>query len=156
MLEILTYPNPILTQKCKPVSDPTSLEIKQFISDLTQSMRAHEHGLAIAAPQVGKLLRIFVVEINHELMTFINPEIQKLSGKEIRAEEGCLSFPGKYMPIIRSNKVKVKYTDASGQKQIMKADGLLARAIQHENDHLDGVLFTERAKEIELQPESIL
>jgi len=152
MLEILTYPNPILTQKCKPVGDPTSLEIKQFISDLTQSMRAHEYGLAVAAPQVGKLLRIFVVEINHELMTFINPEIQKLSGKEVRAEEGCLSFPGKYLPVIRLNKVKVKYTDASGQKQIMKAEGLLARAIQHENDHLDGVLFTERAKESELQP----
>lgn len=157
MLEILTYPNPILTQKCQPINNPTSLETKQLISDITQSMRAHEHGLAVAAPQVGKSLRIFVIEIEHKLMVFINPEIQKLSGKDVRLEEGCLSFPGKYLSIIRPNKVKVKFTDQSGQKQIMKASGLLARAIQHENDHLDGILFTERAKEneLDLAPEAI-
>ncbi len=154
MLEILTYPNPILKQKSKLVGDPTSLEIKQLISDMTQSMRAHEHGMAIAAPQVGKSLRIFVIEIDHEVMLFINPEIQKLSGKDVRAEEGCLSFPGKYFPIVRPNKVKIKFIDATGQKQIMKASGLLARAIQHENDHLDGILFTERipANELEMEP----
>jgi peptide deformylase len=146
MLEIITYPNPILKEKCKPVSNPTSLEIKQFIADMTQSLRAHEHGLAIAAPQVGKALRIFVIEIDDNLITFINPEIQKLSGKDDRREEGCLSFPGKYLPVVRPNKVKVKFTDASGQKQILKASGLLARAVQHENDHLDGILFTERAE----------
>lgn len=147
MLEILTYPNPILKQKSKLVGNPTSLEIKQLVSDMTKSMRAHEHGLAIAAPQVGQPLRIFVIEIDDDLMTFINPEIQKLSGKDVRMEEGCLSFPGKYLPIVRPNKVKVKFTDASGQKQIMKASGLLARAIQHENDHLDGILFIERIQE---------
>ncbi len=146
MLEILTYPNPVLKQQSKAVSNPTNLEIKQLISDMTKSMRAHEHGMAIAAPQVGKLLRIFVIEIDHEVMIFINPEIQKLSGKDVRTEEGCLSFPGKYLPIIRPNKVKVKFTDATGQKQIMKASGLLARAIQHENDHLDGILFIDRAE----------
>lgn len=146
MLEILTYPNPILKQKSIPVSDPTSLEVKQLISDMTQSMRAHEHGMAVAAPQVGKSLRIFVIEIDHEVMTFINPEIQKLSGKDVRTEEGCLSFPGKYLPIVRPNKVKIKFIDSAGQKQIMKASGLLSRAIQHENDHLDGILFTERAE----------
>jgi peptide deformylase len=146
MLEILTYPNPILKQKSKSVSDPTSLEIKQLVSDMTQSMRAHEYGMAIAAPQVGKSLRIFVIEIEHEVMVFINPEIQKLSGKDVRTEEGCLSFPGKYLSVVRPNKVKIKFIDSAGQKQIMKADSLLARAIQHENDHLDGILFTERAE----------
>jgi peptide deformylase len=158
MLEILTYPNPILKQKSKLVSDPTSLEIKQLVSDMTKSMRAHEHGLAVAAPQVGSSLRVFVIEIDDKLMVFINPEIQKLSGKDVRMEEGCLSFPGKYLPIVRPNKVKVKFTDSSGQKQIIKASGLLARAIQHENDHLDGILFTERAtdKESELVLEPTL
>ncbi len=146
MLEILTYPNPILKQKSKSVSDPTSLKIKQLVSDMTQSMRAHEYGMAIAAPQVGKSLRIFVIEIEHEVMVFINPEIQKLSGKDVRTEEGCLSFPGKYLSVVRPNKVKIKFIDSAGQKQIMKADSLLARAIQHENDHLDGILFTERAE----------
>ena len=144
MLEIITYPNPILTQPCSPVNNPTDLEIKQLITDMTQAMRANQYGIAIAAPQVGKNLNLFLTEVDDELLVFINPEIQKLSGKEVRAEEGCLSFPGQYLPVVRPNKVKVKFTDASGQKQIIKAEGLLARAIQHENDHLEGILFIER------------
>lgn len=144
MLKIITYPNPILNEKCQFISNPTDLEIKNLITEMTKTLRADENGVALAAPQVGKTIRLFIVEIEHELLIFINPEIQKLSGREVRAEEGCLSFPGKYLPIERPNKVKVKFTDASGQRQIMKASGLLARAIQHETDHLDGILFTER------------
>ena len=143
MLEILTYPNPILTKSCQPIANPTNLEIKQLVTDMTKAMRAHD-GLGLAAPQVGKNVRLFLTEIENELMVFINPEIQKLSGKDTRIEEGCLSFPGQYLPIIRSSKVKIKFTNAAGQKQIMKASGFLARVIQHENDHLDGILFTER------------
>ncbi len=144
MLEIITYPNPILTQPSQPITNPTDLEIKQLITEMTKTMRAHD-GVGLAAPQVGKNIRLFLVEIDHNLTTFINPEIQKLSGKETRMEEGCLSFPGQYLPIVRPSKVKIKFTDASGQKQIIKATGLLARAIQHEFDHLEGILFTERA-----------
>ncbi len=143
MLEIITYPNPILTKPCQPIINPTDLKIKQLITEMTQAMRAHD-GIGLAAPQIGKNIRLFLVEIDHNLMVFINPEIQKLSGKEIRMEEGCLSFPGKYLPIVRPSKVKIKFINATGQKQIIKATGLLARAIQHEFDHLEGILFTER------------
>ena len=143
MLEIITYPNPILTKTCQPITNPTDLEIKQLITNMTQTMRAHD-GIGLAAPQIGKNIRLFLTEINHELMVFINPEIQKLSGKDTRAEEGCLSFPGQYLPVVRPDKVKIKFIDASGQKQIIKAKGLLARAIQHEFDHLEGILFMER------------
>lgn len=143
MLEIITYPNPILTQPSQPITNPTDLEIKQLVTEMTKTMRAHD-GIGLAAPQVGKNIRLFLVEIDHNLTVFINPEIQKLSGKETRMEEGCLSFPGQYLPIVRSSKVKIKFTDASGQKQIIKATGLLARAIQHEFDHLEGILFIER------------
>jgi len=146
MLEIVTYPNPILKEKCRPISNPTDLEIKQLITDMTSAMRAHQ-GLGLAAPQVGKNINLFLTEVDDELLVFINPEIQKLSGRETRAEEGCLSFPGKYLPVTRPNKVKIKFTNASGQKQILKASGLLARAIQHEYDHLNGVLFIERTEE---------
>ena len=148
MLEILTYPNPILKQPCQPVGNPTDIEIKQLIIDMTRAIRANGNAVALAAPQVGKNVRLFITEIDDELLVFINPEIQKLSGKDIRAEEGCLSFPGKYLPITRPNKVKVKFTDQSGKKQIMKASGLLSRAIQHVTDHLDGILFIERAEQM--------
>ncbi len=146
MLEIIIYPNPILTQKCNPVSNPTGLETKQLIADMTKTIRSDGNALALAAPQVGKNLNLFVIEIDDNLRVFINPEIQKLSGKEVRAEEGCLSFPGKYLPITRPNKVKVKFTDTCGKKQILKTSGLLARAIQHENDHLNGILFINRTE----------
>lgn len=142
MLPIITHPNPILTQKCAPISNPTDLKIKQLITEMTKSMRSHE-GLGLAASQVGEAIQLFLTEVDDNLMIFINPEIQKLSGKEVRAEEGCLSFPGKYLPVIRYNKVKIKFTNASGEKQILKTNGLLARAIQHEMDHLNGILFVD-------------
>jgi peptide deformylase len=147
MLEIITFPNPILKQKCRPVNNPTDLEIKQLITKMTTAMRAHD-GLGLAAPQIGQNIQLFLTEIDNKLMVFINPKIQKLSGKEVRAEEGCLSFPGKYLPIIRPSKVKIKFTNAEGERQILKTDGLLARAIQHEFDHLNGILFTEKADDL--------
>lgn len=147
MLEIITFPNPILKQKCQPLNNPTDLEIKQLITEMTKTMRAHD-GLGLAAPQVGQNIQLFLTEIDDKLIVFINPEIQKLSGKEVRAEEGCLSFPGKYLPVVRPNKVKIKFTNAEGRRQVLKTEGLLARAIQHEFDHLNGILFTEKAEEL--------
>jgi peptide deformylase len=148
-MEVLTYPNPILQKKSLPIDNPTDLEIKQLITEMTKTMRAH-NGVGLAAPQVGKNIQLFLTEIDDELLVFINPKIEKLSGKEVRAEEGCLSFPGKYLPIVRPNKVKVKFTDAGGRKQILKAEGLLARAIQHEFDHLQGILFIEKTEDLNM------
>ncbi len=146
MLKIITYPNEILTTPSRPIENPLDPQIRNLVKEMIQVMREHK-GLGLAAPQVGKNINLFITEIEDELLVYINPVIQKVSGKEVVAEEGCLSFPGKYLPVVRQNKVKIKFTDIDGKKQILKASGLLARAIQHEFDHLQGVLFTERAEE---------
>jgi len=128
------------------VKNPTDAEIQQFILEMIKTLRANR-GLGLAAPQVGKNLKIAVIEIDHELFVLINPEIKKLSGEILVMEEGCLSFPGKFLPVPRYEKAKIKAIDMSGKKQIIRAKGLLARALQHEIDHLNGVLFIDRTGE---------
>ena len=127
------------------MKDPTSVEIKQLVLDMIQTLRANT-GLGLAAPQVGKNLRICVIEIENELFVLINPEIKSLSKEKICSEEGCLSFPNKFLEINRHKRIKVKAIDANGKKQIIRARGLLARVIQHEIDHLDGVLIVDRVE----------
>jgi peptide deformylase len=146
MLKIITYPNPILREKAQPVVSPTDPSIKKLITDMTETMRAHD-GLGLAAPQIGHSLQICVIEIQDELFVLINPEIKSTGGDLITQEEGCLSFPGKYLPIERSERVKVRALDANGQRQIIRARGLLSRALQHEIDHLNGVLLVDRGQE---------
>ena len=148
MLEIVTYPNPLLRQKSVEIKDPTNPRIKQLIADMTATLRAHK-GLGLAAPQVGYSLCLCVLEVDNELFVLINPKIKKLSGDESLMEEGCLSFPGKYLPVKRHQKVKVKALDSNGEKQTIRAKGLLAHALQHEIDHLHGILFIDRAKKEE-------
>jgi peptide deformylase len=101
----------------------------------------------LAAPQVGKNLRLCLIEIDNELLILINPQIKSVSKETTSTEEGCLSFPGKFMSIERPKRVKVKACDANGKNQIIRAKGLLARAILHETDHLEGVLIVDKAKE---------
>jgi len=146
MLQILTYPNNILREKAQPIENPTDPEIKKLVSEMLETLRAHE-GIGLAAPQVGKNLRLCIVEIENEVFVVINPEIKKLSGEQIKMEEGCLSFPGKFITIPRAEKIKIKSIDTNGKKQIIRARGLLARALQHEIDHLDGVLFVDRTED---------
>jgi peptide deformylase len=145
-MKILEYPNEILRNKSEEVKDPTSVETKQLIAEMLQTMRAN-NGLGLAAPQVGKNLRLCMIEIEHELFVLINPEIKNISKEEILAEEGCLSFPNKFLKISRGKRIKIKATDSNGKKQIIRARGLLARAIQHEIDHLNGVLIVDRVEE---------
>ena len=145
-MEIIKYPNSILRKKAKKISDPTAPEIKQLILEMTKTLRANK-GLGLAAPQVGVDLRLCVIEIDDELFVLINPEIKSESDEKIISEEGCLSFPGKFMQIERSKRVKVKATDASGKNQIIRAKGLFARALQHEIDHLNGELIIDRVAE---------
>jgi peptide deformylase len=148
MLEIIKYPNPILREKSLEIKNPTDPKIKQLISDMASALRAHD-GLGLAAPQIGQSLKLCIAEVDHELFVLINPEIKKYSGEEINMEEGCLSFPGKYLPIKRYEKVKIRALDANGKKQIIRAKGLLARVLQHEIDHLNGVLLVDRANDNE-------
>jgi len=147
-MKILEYPNETLRKVSEKVADPTSVKTKQLILNMTKTLRSN-NGLGLAAPQVGENLQICVIEIENELFVLINPEIKSLSKEKIPSQEGCLSFPNKYLDLERHKRVKVKATDTNGKKQMIRARGLLARVIQHEIDHLNGVLIVDRVNEKE-------
>lgn len=142
MLELITFPNDILRKKSKRILNPTDDKIKKLIAEMTNTLRANK-GVGLAAPQIGENIQLCIIEIEDELFVLINPEIKKLSGDIILAEEGCLSFPGKFLQVERYEKVKVKAIDANGKKQVIRARGFFARALQHEIDHLGGTLFID-------------
>jgi peptide deformylase len=146
LLEILEYPDPRLREVAKPVEKVTP-EIKKLCEDMAETMYAAP-GVGLAANQVGVLLRIFVIDIAaedepSELRVFINPDIYEKDGVQTW-NEGCLSFPGVSEEIKRAEHVRVRALDANGKEFDLAADGLLAVAIQHENDHLDGVLMIDK------------
>lgn len=143
-LPILTYPNPLLKQESLPIT-----EVDQELCDLLDAMTATMYasqGIGLAAPQVGVLRRAVVVDISGEgkgRLDMINPEILSKSGSTT-SEEGCLSIPDYRDSVARAEKIEVQYLDRKGGKHSMLAEGLLAICIQHEVDHLDGVLFIDR------------
>ena len=146
VLEILKYPDPRLRQVAKPVEQVTE-ETRQICESMAETMYA-ANGCGLAAPQVGIDARIFVIDTASEeetsqLQVFINPEIIATEGVQTW-EEGCLSFPGASEEIRRAERVKVKALDQFGTPFELEATGLLAIALQHENDHLNGVLITDR------------
>ena len=119
--------------------------IHTLVQDMFETMYEAE-GVGLAAPQVGILKRIFVVDVDREnSYVFINPEIVERSGEQT-GEEGCLSVPGKYGIVTRANHVKVRALDLNMEPFELEADELLARAIQHEYDHLDGHLYVEKVE----------
>lgn len=157
MLKILTVPNPILTTKSKPVEQIDG-EVLNLIPEMIQACRAAQ-GIGLAAPQIGKLIRLCIINLEHigiAPFALINPKISRRSWKKIDMEEGCLSIPGIFGVVRRPEKITVKATAPNGKSASFKADGLLARVIQHEIDHLDGVLFTSKLtkKSDGRQPES--
>jgi peptide deformylase len=144
--EILEYPDPRLREVAKPV-EKVDAEIRRLCEDMAETMYAAP-GVGLAATQIGVGLRIFVIDIAGEdepsdLRVFINPELLELDGTQIW-NEGCLSFPGVSEEIKRAEHVKVRALDASGKSFELEATGLLAVAIQHENDHLNGVLMIDK------------
>lgn len=146
VLPILTYPSPALSTIAEPVSEVTD-EIRKLAEDMAETMYAAP-GVGLAANQVGVLKRIFVIDIADEdepsdLKVFINPEIIEADGEQVFSE-GCLSFPGASEDIRRAATVKVRALNAQGETFELSADGLLAVAIQHENDHLNGVLMIDK------------
>ncbi len=152
ILPIIKYPNEILRAKAKKVKDPLDPKIQKLIAKMIGAMR-NAKGLGLAAPQVGKSLRICIIEepINAknekvELHILINPKITSYSREKIKMEEGCLSFPGKFFEITRPTCVKVRYLDEIGKSVKIKASKVLARALQHEIDHLDGLLIIDKIK----------
>lgn len=142
---IVIYGDPVLREVSKPVEEITG-EIKVLVSDMIDTLKKAQ-GLGLAAVQIGVAKRVFIVDlsavdINEKLRVFINPEIIETEG-EAEFEEGCLSFPGIYQKIVRAKKVKIKALDLDGQPFEMAADGLAARAILHEFDHLEAKLFID-------------
>jgi len=149
ILEIKEYGEPILRGKALPVKeiDP---EILNLIKDMAETMYT-DSGVGLAAPQVGVSKRIIVIDGEEEgLMVLINPILVKSEG-ELVEEEGCLSIPGIYSQVKRASKVTVKALNENGDPIEMTKEGLAARALQHEIDHLDGILFIDRIGRTERQ-----
>jgi peptide deformylase len=143
---ILHYPDPLLRERGKKVHALTP-ELRQLVDDMAETMYAAP-GVGLAATQLGELWQIFVVDCAAEgepsdLRVFVNPEIVSVEGKVI-FDEGCLSFPGAREEVERGDKVRVKAQDHEGKWFELDAEGLLAIAIQHEYDHLQGVLMIDR------------
>jgi peptide deformylase len=142
-LEILTLGNPVLRSKCAPVSQ-FDADLATLASDMLETMRAAP-GVGLAAPQVGRLIRLFTFDDGDEHAgALCNPEIVERSEETNEAEEGCLSIPGTYFPVVRHTMVRVRATDVGGAPVTVEGEGFLARIFQHEIDHLDGILFIDR------------
>jgi len=142
---IVIYGDPVLREISQPV-DTIDQEIKDLVFTMVDTLKK-ANGLGLSAVQVGVLKRVFIVDlsaidINETLRVFINPEIIETSG-EVELEEGCLSFPGLYQRIVRPANVRMKATDLDGNQFEMEAHGMVARAILHEYDHLEGKLFVD-------------
>jgi len=159
--KIVRYPEPVLRAKCRPVTEVTP-EIRALAADMLETMR-EANGVGLAAPQVAADVQLAVIDVSHnpDCITFMkingekvdmmqhmpivltNPQLELGSDKEL-GEEGCLSFPRLRGDIRRSSQIKVTYTDLEGKTVTVESDGLLARAFQHEIDHLNGILFIDR------------
>ena len=135
----------VLRKKCKKVSEIDD-RLKVLIKDMLDTMYDAD-GVGLAAPQVGILKRLFVIDVydGYGPRVFINPEILETSGSQV-GEEGCLSLPGRSEEVERPNYVKVKATNEKGEEFVLEAEELLARAVCHENDHLDGKLYIDNVK----------
>ncbi|MCX6785605.1 MAG: peptide deformylase [Candidatus Komeilibacteria bacterium] len=144
MLEIIKYPRLILRTKVKKVKNILNAEVQKFIGELIKTMVAAD-GLGLAANQVDKNLRMLAINHKDGPKVFINPVIYWKSWKKNEAEEGCLSFPGVYGLVWRSKKIRLFYRDGQNRLRHLAADELLARVLQHETDHLNGVLFIDKA-----------
>lgn len=150
VLELYTYPNKVLSQKCEKV-DAVTDEVRKFLDDMLETMY-HDKGVGLAAPQVGVSKRIIVIDDKvdedgkpgpHPIY-MVNPEIIKRSEDMILFNEGCLSVPGQSAEVERHRAVSVKYLDYNGKEQVLDAEEFLAVIIQHETDHLDGVLYIDK------------
>jgi len=142
--KIRLYGDPVLREKCDPI-EQFDLEIRRLIEDLQETMYDAD-GIGLAAPQVGVPVRLFVYDIRDPDVppgVLANPEIVDSEGV-VRKEEGCLSIPGLAEIVERHDAIVVRGLDASGELIEFRAEGLLSRCLQHENDHLDGVLFLDR------------
>jgi peptide deformylase len=145
-LPILVAPNQILKTRARPVKPSDQELVRELIPRMFATMYKAP-GIGLAAPQVSESLRLVVIDLipndKHQPHSLINPEIVAASDERATREEGCLSLPGQYADITRPARVRVRYLDQTGAKREIEADGLLAACLQHEIDHLDGILFVD-------------
>jgi len=145
---IRTLPDPVLKQKAKRVRTIDG-SIEKLISDMIETMHSEPGRVGLAAPQIGAPLRVIVIGLpEEENIAIINPEIVRRRGERL-IDEGCLSVPGYFGQIKRAELVTVKGRDQNGKEIRIKADGLLAQALEHEIDHLNGVLYLDHLESIE-------
>jgi peptide deformylase len=146
LLPILTAPDPRLKKKSLPV-EAVDAGVRQLMDDMLETMYAAP-GIGLAAPQVAALRRVIVLDIDREEtktgpLFMANPEVVEVSDDDVVYEEGCLSVPEHYSDVARPARVRVRYLDRDGKKQELVCEGLLATCVQHEIDHLDGILFID-------------
>ncbi len=145
-LPILFVPDPILKAKCRRVGPQDDEAVRALLPRMFATMY-QAPGIGLAAPQVGQKLRFIVVDVQpnevRQPIALINPEIVARSSEFATREEGCLSLPGQYADVTRPARVKVRYLDETGARHEIEAEGLLSACLQHEIDHLDGVLFVD-------------
>ena len=156
VLPIRLFPDPVLKERSSSV-DGVTAEVSVLVADLVETMRSSPGGVGISAPQVGELRRIIVVDVsghrrggqeqNHGLLVLVNPEILAMGGKQI-VREGCMSIPDYTANVQRAQWVLVDALDGNGDRRIIESLGFEAVAIQHELDHLDGILFLDRVVSI--------
>jgi peptide deformylase len=157
ILPIRTLPEPVLRQKSKRISNIDS-SVRRLIADMRETMHT-ARGVGLAAPQVGTLLRLIVIGIpEEEDIVLINPQIVRRSGERL-VDEGCLSVPGYVGQIKRAESVTAKGRDQNGKEMRIKADNLLAQALEHEIDHLNGILYIDHLESMDklrkITPEEI-
>jgi peptide deformylase len=150
ILPIVTYNDPVLREKTEPISELTE-EISDLINNMIETMY-NSDGVGLAAPQIGKSLKLFVMdgdpvleddEEKYGVMVFINPEIVEKKGKKIPMDEGCLSIPDIREKVFRPETIVIRYQDENFQEKEQEFSGWMARIIQHEYDHLKGILFID-------------
>jgi peptide deformylase len=145
-LPILIAPHPTLKRRTRPVTPADAEQVRALVPRMFDAMY-RAPGIGLAAPQIGVPLRFAVVDLmpddKRDPIVLVNPEILAISDEQATREEGCLSLPGMYADVTRPARVKIRYQDEAGVRREIEADGLLAACLQHEIDHLDGVLFVD-------------
>ena len=141
---IRPFGDPILRQRAAPL-ERIDKSTRRLVADMIESMRAAD-GMGLAAPQIGISSRVVVAEVDDEVYVLINPEVLWTSRQRDVADEGCLSLPGYRGEVERHVALRVRAFDRNGKERILEAVGMLARCLQHEIDHLDGILYTNRMK----------
>jgi len=150
-LSIVIAPEPVLKRSADPI-ERVDDEVRRLMDDMLDTMRT-ANGIGLAAPQVGDLRRVIVVDVSlpedkPQPYRMANPELVWRSDETSTGEEGCLSLPDHYADVTRPARVRVRYRDEDNQVQELEADGILARCIQHEMDHLEGILFVDHISSI--------